>query len=294
MHSYELVDPRSPVLLTGTSPGMRQVHDPEQLPFDTVTYLLRAESARARLANARGFYFVVDTRLDGDTTDAPIIAARTERLRTLVAALVPQFSFVTHGDLEADGLSETLAATDPHLHIPEPDRRHYARIQTAQVMHLRKQAQAQGAVSFTKFGWILSQRASGPAGGEVHFDQSLPASAEIRTEYTAPGFLLSRSDGKAPYLLARSDEPDRLCLPHTYADIDRELAKIRPGISRLMVETLRATALAILEDDFDIHDSAVELVQLPVLKHLRQPVNVLPELADLRARLEAAFSRLLS
>lgn len=292
-HSCQLAAEQH-VLLTGTSSGIRQVHDPEQLPFDTVTYLLRADSARARLLQARGLCFAVDTRLDGDTTDAPAIAARTERLRTLVAALVPQFSFVTHSDLEADGLADTLATTDQHFHIPEPDRRHYARIQTAQVLHLRKQAQAQGAESFTKFGWILGRRASGPTGGEVHFDQSLPADAAIQTQYTAPGFLLSRSDGKAPYLLASNDVHDRICLPYTRADIDQELQKIRPGISRLMAVTLSATAQTILGDRSEIHDPDADFVQLPVPGHLRQAVHDQQHISDLRACVEAAFSRLLS
>lgn len=281
-------------LLVGTSPGIRQVHTPRALPFDTVTYLLRAEVARTLRSDATGVCFAVDSRLDGDRTDAAAIQCRTERLRALVHTILPAFHVRTHGDLLADGLEDTLERTPAPPTVTDSSLRHYARVQTAQVLHLRHRYAPTPDRRLTKFGWILARRSGHrPEGGEVHFDRLLPADAAVETEYTAPGFLLSACNGKAPYLLSEADRAERICLVDDAADIADEVTKIRPGISRLMVDTLRATAETVLGERGRIHDAADPMVTLPLAPQLHRPVTDARELSDLRECLTAALSRLL-
>lgn len=49
-------------LMLGTSAGIRDVHNPRALPFDAVTYLLRANAARERIGDATGLFLAFDRR----------------------------------------------------------------------------------------------------------------------------------------------------------------------------------------------------------------------------------------
>ncbi len=281
-------------LLLGTSPGIRGVHDPAALPFDVVTYLIRAEVARKRMPKASGLFFAFDARLDGDGCDDPIIHHRTERLRQLLRKLLPHFAMRTHRELEATGLASTLERVPSLSDIDDTGLRQYARVQTAQVLHMQEQAHNGRPEPFTKFGWILSRRGDGsPVGGEANFDQFVLKDSGIEFVYTAPAFPLRSSNGKAPYLLHEADRSDRVCLVDHPDQIGAEVAKVQPGITRVMYDTLRITAQAVLSRHSFAHQRLDELAQLPLSKAMKQRVTDPREIDDLRQLLFASLHPLL-
>ncbi len=281
-------------LMLGTSAGIRDVHNPRSLPFDTVTYLLRADAARERMGNAAGLFFAFDRRLNGDTTDQPAIEQRTERLRQLLGLLLPHFSMTTHSELEARGLASTIERIRPCAAIENEELRQYTRMQTAQVLHMQTEARMDSAQRFVKFGWILSRRGNNtPVGGEAHFDQLLPDDSGVERMYTAPAFPLDSTNGKAPYLLSESDRAMRICLPDSAADIGGEVLKVQTGIHRVMHDTLRATAETVLGLRPEIHAPDDEVAALPVTKAMKQRVSDERALADLRDLLSASLHTLL-
>jgi hypothetical protein len=280
-------------LMLGTSAGVANVHDPRVLPLDTVTYLLRAEATRKRLHDTAGLFFAFDARINGDTSDQPQIQHRTERLRQLLQRVLPHFDMVTHSELVDRGLAATLEGIPANAAIELPELREYTRMQTAQVLQMQAEARNGTPQNFTKFGWMLAMRGNSvPVGGEVHFDEHLPP--DITRMYTAPGFPLDSSNGKAPYLLNEADRATRICLPETTADIVDEVQKIRPGLSRLMHDTLRATAETILGLRSEIHAPNADVVTLPIYKTMKQRLTDESTLADLRELLAASLRHLLS
>jgi|GEM_PF-5793816 len=281
-------------LMLGTSAGIRDVHNPRTLPFDAVTYLLRANAARERIGDATGLFFAFDRRLNGDTTDQAAIQQRTERLRQLLGVLLPHFGMTTHSELEARGLASTVERVQPCAEIENEELRQYTRIQTAQVLHMHEEARNGSVHRFAKFGWILSRRGNGtPVGGEVNFDQLLPSDTAIERIYTAPAFPLDSTNGKAPYLLNESDRAVRVCLPDHEADVGGEVLKVQSGISRVMHGTLRVTAEAVLGLRSEVHSPDDELVTLPLTKTMKQRISDENALADLRELLSASLRKLL-
>lgn len=281
-------------LMLGTSAGIRNVHNPHTLPFDAVTYLLRANAARERIGDAAGLFFVFDRRLNGDTSDQAAIEQRTERLRQLLGLLLPHFAMTTHSELEERGLASTVERVQPCAEIDNEELRQYTRVQTAQVLHMHAESRNGSANRFAKFGWILSRRGNGaPVGGEVHFDQLLPRDTAIERIYTAPAFPLDSTNGKAPYLLNESDRAVRVCLADHEADVGGEVLKVQSGISRVMHGTLRAAAEAVLGLRAEIHSPDDELVTLPLTKAMKQRVTDEHELSDLRDLLSASLRKML-
>jgi len=281
-------------LMLGTSAGIRGVHDPKVLPFDTITYLLRANAARENLDDTSGLFFVFDKRLNGDTTDQTIIDQRTERLRQILDTLLPKFRMTTHRELEARGLASTNERVRPCADIVSDELREYTRIQTAQVLHMQAEAYTDSAKRFTKFGWILSRRSNGVSvGGEANFDQLLPNDAGIECVHTAPAFPLNSTNGKAPYLLNEADRAIRVCLPDYEANISDEVMKVQSGISRIAHDTLRATAETVLGLRSQIHSLNDELVTLPITKAMKRQISDERALTDLRDLLCASFRKLL-
>lgn len=284
----------SHTLMLGTSPGIRNVHNPQALPFDTVTYLLRANAARERIDEASGLFFSFDRRLNGDTTDQAEIQERTERLRHLLVVLLPHFEMTTHSELEARGLISTIERIQPCTEIKDDELRQYARIQTAQVLHMQAEACNGIAHRFTKFGWILSRRGNGAlVGGEINFDKLLPIDAGIECIYTAPGFPLDSTNGKAPYLLNESDRAVRVCIPACDTDVGGEVVKVKNSISRVVHDTLRATAEVVLGLRSEVHSPEDELVMLPLTKAMKQRISDERSLTDLRELLCASLRKLL-
>lgn len=276
--------------MLGTSVGIRNVHDPLALPFDTVTYLLRADAARKRM-DANGLFFAFDKRLNGDDADHADVRKRTERLRDLLGVLLPHFTMTTHTDLKARGLDATIERIQPRADIENEELRTYTRAQVAQVVHMREEAMRS---RFTKFGWMLSRHGDGsPKGGEVNFDESLPADIQVERLYTAPAFPLNSSNGKAPYLLNEADRHTRVCIPETAEDIGREVRKINGDTTRLMCNTLFATASTILGQRDEIHASDDELVTLPLTARMKERVRDERVLADLREIVSASLHTLL-
>lgn len=282
-------------LMLGTSAGIRGVHDPRALPLDTVTYLLRADAARRRMGDAQGLFFAFDKRLDGDSSDQPAIDHRTQRLRQLLSTLLPHFAMTTQSALEERGLQDTLARVEPCAAIDNEELRHYTRMQTAQVLHMRAEARNGSAHRFAKFGWILSRRGNGtPVGGEANFDALLPDDLPIERIYTAPAFPLDSTNGKAPYLLNESDRAVRVCIPHNASEIGAEVEKVQSGISRIVHDTLRATAATVLGLQSEIHAPDDALCTLPLSKPMKERITDERQLAKLRELLCAALHHLLS
>ncbi len=281
-------------LMLGTSAGIRNIHNPCALPFDTVTYLLRANAERERMNHATGLFFAFDRRMNGDTTDQADIQKRTERLRQIIGALLPHFVMTTHSELEEQGLASTLEQVQPCAEIENEELRNYTRIQTAQVLHMYAKACNNSGHCFTKFGWILSRRGNGtPVGGEVNFDQLLPRDIPIERIYTSPAFPLDSVNGKAPYLLNESDRAVRVCLPNHQDDVGMEVQKVQSGITRLMYETLKATAETVLNIRASIHLPEDELVTLPITQRMKQRVTDEQELSTLRELLSTSLHKLL-
>ncbi len=281
-------------LMLGTSAGIRDIHNPRTLPFDVVTYLLRANAARERIGDATGLFFAFDKRLNGDTTDQTAIQKRTERLRQLLGVLLPHFGMTTHSELEERGLASTIECVQPCAEIENEELRQYTRVQTAQVLHMYAESRNGSPHRFAKFGWILSRRGNGtPVGGEVNFDRLLPSVTAIECIYTAPAFPLDSTNGKAPYLLNESDRAVRVCLADHEADVGNEVLKVQSGISRVMHDTLRATAETVLGLRSEMHSPDDELVTLPLTKVMKQPISDKHALADMRDLLSASLRKLL-
>ncbi len=280
-------------LMLGTSAGIRHVHDADALPFDTLTYLLRADAERTR-RNATGLFFVFDKRLNSDIDEQAIVQRRTERLRQLLAAILPHFHMVTHSDLEKRGLASTLEQVQPCTTIEHEELREYTRIQTAQVLHMHAESRNGIAHRFAKFGWILSRRGNNaPVGGEANFDHMLPRDLGIESVYTAPAFPLDSTNGKAPYLLNESDRNVRICIPRQAADIGSEVLKVQGSISRVVHDTLRATAETVLGLRPEVHAPTDELATLPLTKPMKLRISDERLLADLRELLSASLQKLL-
>lgn len=279
--------------MLGSSAGIRGVHDAAVLPLDTLTFLLRAEDARKKMGDANGLFFAFDKRLDDPGSDG-IVRRRTERLRDLLHRLLPHFAMRTHTDLENSGLASTLERVAPASSIEDAGLRAYCRMQTAQVLLMHEQSRNGSPSRFTKFGWILSRRGNGaPVGGEANFDDLLPADIAIEKMYTAPGFPLDSTNGKAPYLINDADKPVRVCLSNQAADVGDEVLKVKPGITRLAHDTIRATSERILGMRDDVHPPEHELAALPVAKVLKQRIDDPKMIEDLRELLSASLRTLL-
>lgn len=244
-------------LLVGTSPGKKNLHVPEHIPFDTVTYLLRAEQMRQRFA-VNGVFFALDERVfdEKDTADTAAIENRTDRLRDLVTRVAPAFSFVTHSELMKDGrLPERLKEdTNTYPELKDEELKEYTRLQTATVRALllpdseSSHDETQPLDRRYKFGWIASRRKDGPHGGEVSFDQHLPSADRITPMYTAPAYNMGGKHAvRAPYLFQRSDS--RVCVPESPEGIEAEMEKIVPGIRQIHYKTLLRTARVILGEE---------------------------------------------
>jgi hypothetical protein len=281
---------RRNTLLLGTSPGIWGTHNPEAVPFDTVTFLLRAEQARAA-SNAHGVFFAVDSRMNGARIDQDAIARRTDRLRALVERVTPAFEMHTQSDLDRRGFSATLDGIS-HPDIAEERLRHYTRVQTAQVAHLFSESRQHGRDGvFEKFGWMVSRDNGKPFGGEATFDASLPETLLIQRTYTAPGFDLLEAKAKAPYL-AGFKPSERVLIPSRTDRIARELGKLHRGVRRIGLETIRTTALVLLGEMPPSAVNAEELAILPLAAEMRLVIQNKSTIRDVRNLLEAALSTL--
>ena len=281
--------------MLGTSAGIADVHNARALPFDTLTYILRADAEREKIPRSHGVFFAFDKRLHMNACEKQDVTIRTERLRTILSKVLPHFLFKTHTDLERDGLDETLAAVQANSAIEHEERRLYTRMQTAQVLHMHTMFCGSASSTFTKFGWILSRRASGvPVGGEAHFDAELPAIENFRTLYTSPAFSVNSTNGKAPYLLNTSDTDTRVCIPEHRKDIDAELKKIQTGIRRVTLETIRTTAAVLSGISGSSELLHTKLTKLPLSKPMKRTVEDPKEISSARDLVSTSFETLLS
>jgi hypothetical protein len=276
-------------MMLGTSPGILHRHDPASLPLDAVTYMLRADEARREL-DADGVFLALNDRHDVESgkTDAKAIYQRTARLREFVQRLTG-LKFVTNSDFNPEALERTYKQQDLQFFSGAKSPTYWQR-QTVVVLHSLgvPDGKPVGAPLY-KFGSIDDRDEKGnPLGGEVQFDGYLPANL-VQPVYAPPAYTV-KGVKAVPYLMDFDGKQERIAVPFRHNQIDRELAKLDTGVSRITYDTWMATAQVLLNEEPPAAVNNPSIVELPLRPERRELVTDAASLDLLRAKLRASLA----
>lgn len=281
-------------MMVGTSPGKLATHIPRAIPLDTITYAIRASLA-ARDHHASGVFLALDKRLPatGCKKDAAAIHHRTERLRAIVRDYT-KLQFVTESDLQGEML-DSIRHEYPLMMFHGTDHPEYWQRQTAIVLRSLGVSAQPGPhpPSLYKFGSIITRNVDGsPHGGEAQFDTYLPAEHNIVPIYAPPAYTL-QGDWAVPYLLHTNHQQSRIVLPSDRNQLEREVNKLKHGISKITYDTYATTARVVLGEAPSTMLNHPTIISLPLAEKMTLPVHNSHDIHDLRGLLKAALTKLL-
>lgn len=273
-------------MMLGMSAGIHGVHQPGSIPFNTATYVLRAENARRRL-DAEGTLIIVDKQVGADdSTLRQEIQHRTDRIRNLMQQHTA-LRVLTLSEICPDRLC-TWQKRYPMEHfstISHEGLRQYTAFQTALVLSV-VECNSPSLASRYKFGWVAEKRKDkSPKGGEAGFDEWLPQDQYIQPLYTASGYD-AKAKVTAPYLMQRGTEQTNLLIPKTRSGIVAEVDKMREGMALISLKTAYETSRVLLgEASPDVLD-ADDLVYAPLNRPQKRVLKTQDEILQLERDLE--------
>ncbi len=302
-------------VMTGTSPGEIDLHHPEKIPVCSVLYFKLISDFRKMLgANGLLYMDTLHNRWGERLGRNQQVENRTSMLSRVAHRVDPGMKIVTHADLEKAGLAKPLdlaLARDVRKKANHAQRE-YSVFQTEVVRDCIALLEAQPG-TFAKAGWgfkrtgqDLEKDRNILEGGEETFDKLLPAEWRVRPYHVMPGFGLTKkassgmgkgahvpdqAPAAAPYLYQEGKD-DRCCVPVTAADIDVELGRIRPGITKVGYEILLVVA-KIIRGDADASREARRL-NATAWDMRVETVTDMPTILDVRDQMEDAMKRMLS
>ncbi|MBI5793461.1 hypothetical protein HZA87_00010 [Candidatus Uhrbacteria bacterium] len=237
---------RPHIAVLGTSAGVPHEHS-LRLPFDVAALLLQFREVCEKVT-ATGHILgnLWPQGMDCSVPESECLL-RVQHLRHLTAMLFPACTFLDPQNLRTKELNPRIAPDRELAMDVIPSPAEYHAWQTQQIRRFHAHAVPVPEKSAT--GTILKEVSLIKVGPpfEQFFDNELPKELRIKCRYIESGYTLD-GEKRPPYLALQKEQDNRILLPIDGSPEASalEAGKIRPDISKTMLDFLRRMTQAII------------------------------------------------